>query len=134
MIPPVQTDARRFQSEARVAASHPRRSGLSREEERRLAVRIAAGDRQARDALVQANLGLVVRVARGYQGRGLSLDDLVGEGNLGLIRAAEAFIPRFSTYATYWIKDAILAALYSTTATIRVPGYMVRLLSKWRRA
>jgi RNA polymerase primary sigma factor len=66
------------------------------------------------------------------------MEDLVGEGNLGLIRAVEGFDPRFgtrfSTYAAYWIKDAILSALINTTATIRVPSHMVRLLAKWRKA
>jgi RNA polymerase primary sigma factor len=121
-----------------MSVENPRRSKLSSEEERGLAARIAAGDREARNALVQANLGLVALVARSYLGLGLMWEDLVGEGNLGLIRAAEAFVPgfgtRFCTYATYWIKDAILAALHNTTATIRVPAHMVRLLSKWRRA
>jgi len=88
--------------------------------------------------LVQANLGLVWRVARQYEGRGMLMEDLVGEGNLGLIRAAEEFDPdfgvRFSTYATYWIKQSILSALMSTTTTIRVPAHMFRLLVKWGRA
>ncbi len=111
---------------------------LSRDEVRLLASRIADGDREARNLLVQANLGLVVRVARHYVGRGLMMDDLVGEGNLGLIRAAEDFDPQvgthFSTYATYWIKESILAALMNTTATIRLPAHVFRLLIKWGRA
>lgn len=110
---------------------------LSRDEVRLLATRIADGDREARNLLVQANLGLVVRVARHYVGRGLMMDDLVGEGNLGLIRAAEDFDPQvgthFSTYATYWIKESILRALMNTTATIRLPAHMFRLLIKWSR-
>ena len=115
-----------------------RSPGLSRDEERELAEAVAAGDRAARDRLIRANLGLVVTIARRLLGRGLDLDDLVGEGNLGLIRAAEEFDPcvgtRFSTYAVYWIKQAIRDALIRTTAAIRVPDRVVGLLTKWRRA
>ena len=110
---------------------------LSRDEVGLLAARIAVGDCEARNILVQANLGLVVRVARGYVGRGLMMDDLVGEGNLGLIRAAEVFDPRigthFSTYATYWIRESISSALMNTTATIRLPAHVFRLMIKWSR-
>ena len=88
--------------------------------------------------MIRSNLRLVVKIARDYLGRGMSLDDLIGEGNLGLIRAAEEFDPgfgtRFSTYASYWIKQAIRHALTNTTATIRLPAHMVTLLSKWRKA
>jgi RNA polymerase primary sigma factor len=88
--------------------------------------------------MIQANLRLVVKIAREYVNRGMSLDDLIGEGNLGLIRATEEFDPRFgtrfSTYASYWIKQAIRHALINTTATIRLPAHMVGLLTKWRRA
>src|SRR5947208_16286015 len=81
---------------------------LSRAEEHDLAVRVAVGDVAAREHLVRANLRLVVNLARGYAGRGLDLPDLIAEGNLGLLRAAEGFDPtmntRFSTYASYWIK------------------------------
>ncbi|HWE36665.1 MAG TPA: RNA polymerase sigma factor RpoD/SigA [Isosphaeraceae bacterium] len=111
---------------------------LSAAEERTLADAIARGDKDAKAKLIQSNLRLVVRVARDYVGRGLPLDDLIGEGNLGLIRAAEEYNPgfgtRFSTYASYWIKQAIRAALTNTTATIRLPAHMVGLLTKWRRA
>jgi RNA polymerase primary sigma factor len=114
------------------------RRGLTTQEERELAARIAVGDRDARDRMVQANFGLVFKIARDYLGRGLELDDLVGEGNLGLIRGAQEFDPRFgarfSTYASYWIKEAIRHALTNTTSTIRLPAYMVGLLTKWRRA
>jgi RNA polymerase primary sigma factor len=138
MILPIETSTIPPDSMPERNPSNPRRGGLSRDEERRLAARIAAGDREARNQLVQANLGLVVRIARQYVGRGLMIEDLVGEGNLGLIRAAEEFEPRFgtrfSTYATYWIKDAILSALINTTATIRVPAHMFKLVSRWRRA
>src|SRR5262245_38185519 len=84
---------------------------LSSAEERALAQAIADGDRDARAHMIRANLRLVVKIAREYVGRGLPLDDLIGEGNLGLIRAAEDYDPRFgtkfSTYASYWIKQAI---------------------------
>lgn len=111
---------------------------LSAAEERDLAAAIARGDSDARARMIQANLRLVVKIARDYLGRGLVLDDLIGEGNLGLIRAAEEFDPRygtrFSTYASYWIKQAIRHALINTTSTIRLPAHMVGLLTKWRRA
>jgi RNA polymerase primary sigma factor len=110
---------------------------LTAAEERSLAEAIADGDTEARARMIQANLRLVVRIAREYVGRGMVLDDLIGEGNLGLIRAAEEFDPRFgtrfSTYASYWIKQAIRHALINTTATIRLPAHMVGLLTKWRR-
>ena len=116
----------------------PFRCGLSRDQECEMAASIAGGDQAARNSMVRANLGLVVTIARAFQGRGLVLDDLVGEGNLGLIRAAERFDPRFglrfSTYAGYWIKESIRHALIKTTSTIRLPAHMVRLLTKWHLA
>src|SRR5437016_1439946 len=111
---------------------------LSAEQERELAYRIEDGDSEARDRMVRANLRLVVNIARHYTGKGLSLQDLIAEGNLGLLRAVEAFDPsmntRFSTYASYWIKQSIKRALVNTAKTIRLPAYMVELLTKWRRA
>jgi RNA polymerase primary sigma factor len=111
---------------------------LSADDEHQLAVAIGNGDTQARDRMVRANLRLVVNIARGYTGKGLSLQDLIEEGNLGLLRAVEGFDPgigtRFSTYASYWIKQSIKRALINTAKTIRIPAYMVELLSKWRRA
>jgi len=111
---------------------------LSAREEHDLAVAIAEGDTRARDRMVRANLRLVVNIARGYTGKGLGLQDLIEEGNLGLLRAVEGFDPdmgtRFSTYASYWIKQSIKRALINTGKTIRIPAYMVELLSKWRRA
>ena len=111
---------------------------LSAQEEQELAGAIGLGDSRARDRMVRANLRLVVNIARGYTGKGLSLQDLIEEGNLGLLRAVEGFDPgmgtRFSTYASYWIKQSIKRALINTAKTIRIPAYMVELLSKWRRA
>lgn len=111
---------------------------LSAKEEQELAAAIAAGDVRARDRMVRANLRLVVNIARGYTGKGLGLQDLIEEGNLGLLRAVEGFDPgvgtRFSTYASYWIKQSIKRALINSAKTIRIPAYMVELLSKWRRA
>ena len=111
---------------------------LTADEEKQLAVRIGEGDTRARDQMVRANLRLVVNIARGYSGKGLGLQDLIEEGNLGLLRAVEGFDPamgtRFSTYASYWIKQSIKRALINTGKTIRIPAYMVELLSKWRRA
>jgi len=111
---------------------------LSADDEHELAIAIGAGDNQARDRMVRANLRLVVNIARGYTGKGLSLQDLIEEGNLGLLRAVEGFDPaigtRFSTYASYWIKQSIKRALINSAKTIRIPAYMVELLSKWRRA
>jgi RNA polymerase primary sigma factor len=113
------------------------RHRLSRDQELDLAARVAAGDEEARNQLVQANLRLVIKIAREFQGRGLELDDLIGEGNLGLLRAIERFDcrfgNRFSTYAVYWIKEAIRRALVNTSATIRIPADTHALLSKWWR-
>ena len=111
---------------------------LSADEERELAARIAEGDPYARDHMVKANLRLVVNIARGYLGKGLSLEDLIEEGNLGLMRAVEGYDgemeTRFSTYASYWIKQSIRRSVMNNGKPIRLPAYMVSLLSKWRRA
>jgi RNA polymerase primary sigma factor len=111
---------------------------LSAADEQELAAQIAQGSAEARDRMVRANLRLVVNIARGYIGKGLSLQDLIEEGNLGLLRAVEGFDPtvgtRFSTYASYWIKQSIKRSLINSAKTIRIPAYMVELLSKWRRA
>src|SRR5271166_6373126 len=106
---------------------------LTADEEKELAHRIAHGDKMARDRMVRANLRLVVNIARGYIGKGLALQDLIEEGNLGLLRAVQGFDPavgtRFSTYASYWIKQSLV----NTAKPIRIPAYMVELLFKWRR-
>jgi RNA polymerase primary sigma factor len=111
---------------------------LTAEQERALAARIAEGDPEARELMVRSNLRLVVNIARGYLGKGLGLEDLVEEGNLGLMRAVEGFDGamevRFSTYASYWIKQSIRRAVMNQGKPIRLPAYMVTLLSKWRRA
>jgi len=111
---------------------------LNAQDERELARQIEDGNSEARDRMVRANLRLVVNIARSYTGKGLGLQDLIEEGNLGLLRAVEGFDPsmntRFSTYASYWIKQSIKRALVNTAKTIRIPAYMVELLSKWRRA
>lgn len=111
---------------------------LTADQEKELAHQIAVGSTEARDQMVRANLRLVVNIARGYTGKGLALQDLIEEGNLGLLRAVEGFDPnmntRFSTYASYWIKQSIKRALVNTAKTIRIPAYMVELLAKWRRA
>src|SRR3954466_238203 len=111
---------------------------LTADQEKSLARRIETGDNSARDQMVRANLRLVVNIARGYTGKGLALQDLIEEGNLGLLRAVEGFDPtmntRFSTYASYWIKQSIKRALVNTAKTTRIPAYRVELLAKWRRA
>ncbi|MDR1291017.1 MAG: sigma-70 family RNA polymerase sigma factor [Planctomycetaceae bacterium] len=111
---------------------------LTADEELELAAAIAEGNMAARDKMVRANLRLVVNIARAYTGKGLSLQDLIEEGNLGLLRAVEGFDPamgtRFSTYASYWIKQSIKRSLINSSKTIRIPAYMVEILSKWRRA
>ena len=115
--------------------NHPR---LSFDEEKELSVQALAGDKNAQTKLVECNLKLVVPIAKRYMGCGLPLLDLIQEGNLGLIKAAEKYDGekgfRFSTYATYWIRQAISRALGDQSRTIRIPANMVELLSKVRKA
>ncbi|GHT46572.1 RNA polymerase sigma factor [Planctomycetales bacterium] len=111
---------------------------LTPEDECRLGLAIQQGDPEARDLMVRANLRLVVNIARGYFGRGVAFADLIEEGNLGLLRAVEGFDPkretRFSTYASYWIKQSIKRALIYSGKHIRIPAYMLEILGKWKRA
>ncbi len=111
---------------------------LTADEEKELGGRALAGDGEARELLVRANLRLVVNIARGYAGRGLPIEDLVSEGTMGLLRAVEGFDPtmntRFSTYAAFWIKQGIKRGIVTTAKTIRIPAHMALSLSKWRRA
>lgn len=92
----------------------------------------------ARDQMIRANLRLVVTIARSYVHRGLSLADLVEEGNLGLLRAVEGYDPvrdtRFSTYAAWWIKQAIKRALINSVQPVHIPAYMVEMIAKWKHA
>jgi len=110
---------------------------LTSQDERELSEQVAIGDPSARERMVEANLRLVVNIARGYIGRGLSLEDLIAEGNLGLMRAVEGFDGtlgiRFCTYASYWIKQSLQRALMNQGKPIRLPAHMSKLLVKWRR-
>jgi RNA polymerase sigma factor (sigma-70 family) len=110
---------------------------LTREEEAGLARRVRAGDDRAKERLIEANLRLVVQVARRYLNRGLPLPDLIEEGNLGLMRAVEKFDPergvRFSTYGTWWIRQAIVRALANQARTIRLPVHVELLLGRYVR-
>ena len=109
---------------------------LTADEERSLGERVAQGDPEARDHLIRANLRLVARLALRFRGRGVPYADLVGEGNLGLIKAVEIFDPnkgkRLGTIAQYWIKSSICMALDAHLRPIRLPRHAVNAIAKWR--
>jgi RNA polymerase primary sigma factor len=111
---------------------------LTAEQERALAARVAGGDAEARDRLVRANLRLVASLARRYAGLGVAGEDLMAEGNLGLMRAAEGYDgrvgARFATFAAYWIGQSMRRAVIGHGRAIRLPSHAMTLAAKWGRA
>jgi len=111
---------------------------LDAREERELSRRAHEGDGRARQRLIECNLRLVISIAKKYRGRGVPFEDLIQEGNAGLIRAVEKFDPemgnRFSTYATWWIRQAVTRALADHGRTVRLPAHVVDALYRLRRA
>jgi RNA polymerase primary sigma factor len=112
---------------------------LTADREKDLARRIIReNDPAAREEMVRSNLRLVVNIAKNYSNRGLALQDLIEEGNIGLLKAVEGFNPemniRFSTYASWWIKQAIKRALINSVQPIHIPAYMVEMIAKWKQA
>lgn len=109
---------------------------LSASEEKRLAINARRGDINARRKLIQSNLRLVINIGKRYSHLGMTLPDLIEEGNLGLIKAVEKYNPRkgyrFSTYAAWWIRQFITRAIANQAQTVRLPVYMTEIISKWR--
>src|SRR5215218_3459332 len=107
-------------------------------EERDLSRRAHEGDKGARARLIESNLRLVISIAKKYRGRGVAFEDLIQEGNAGLIRAVERFDPalgnRFSTYATWWIRQAVTRAVADHSRTVRLPAHVMDALFRLRRA
>src|SRR5258708_2624735 len=110
---------------------------LTLQQEVELAAKIKKGDKKAREQMIKANLRLVVKIARDYEGIGLPLLDLISEGNIGLMKAVERFDPskggKLSTYGSWWIKQSIKRALANQSKTIRLPVHLVDKISKMRR-
>jgi RNA polymerase primary sigma factor len=111
---------------------------LDAQEEKELSRRAREGDMAARRQLIECNLRLVISIAKKYRGRGVLFEDLIQEGNAGLIRAVEKFDPemgnRFSTYATWWIRQAVTRAVADSARTVRLPAHVVDALYRLRRA
>ena len=111
---------------------------LNAAEERELSTRSREGDEEARARLIESNLRLVISIAKKYRGRGMLFEDLIQEGNAGLIKAVERFDPslgnRFSTYATWWIRQAVTRAVADHARTVRLPAHVVDAVFRLRRA
>src|SRR3954453_15209047 len=111
---------------------------LDAPEERELALLVGEGDKEARARLIESNLRLVISIAKKYRGRGVPFEDLIQEGNAGLIRAVKRFDPtlgnRFSTYATWWIRQAVPRAVADPARTVRLPSHVVDAVYRLRRA